>query len=69
MYSIICLREKDGVIIPIPILESDIDGEPMDTMAKWDEYEEAVAFCGEHILCKSSQNIVIDLNTGDGIII
>jgi len=69
MYSIICLREKDGVAIPIPIMESDIDGEPMETMAKWDEYEEAVDFCNEHILCRQSQNIVVDLNTGDGIII
>lgn len=68
-YSIICLREKNGRTIPIPIMESDDDGDQTGAMATWEEYDEAVEFCGSHILCSSSQNIIIDLNTGYGIII
>jgi hypothetical protein len=67
-YVIICLREKDGKDIPIPIMASDGEGDPTETMAIWEEYEEAVEFCYQHILCKSSLNIIVDLTTGDGII-
>ena len=69
MYAIICLREKDGKDISIPIMKSDEDGDPTETMALWETYEEAKEFCGDHILCQSSQNIIIDINTGDGIIV
>lgn len=69
LYTIICLREKDGQYTPIPIMKSDEDGDPTETMATWETLEDAQEFCSQHILCRSSQNIITDLSTGDDIII
>jgi len=69
MYAIICLREKDGKDIPIPIMKADDEDMPGDSMALWETYEDAEEFCREHILCRVSQNIIVDINTGDGIIV
>lgn len=69
MYVIICLRQKEGKTIPIPILASNEEDEISDTMATWDNAEEAEIFCGEHILCSKSQNIIVDLNTGDAVLV
>lgn len=67
MYAIICIRKKDYKEFLIPIMDSDEEGEPSDVMALWETFEEAQEFCREHILCKSSQNIIIDIDTADGI--
>lgn len=67
MYIIICLREKDFKEIPIPIMSCDEDGEIGDTMALFETYEAAQEYCSENILCKSSANIIVDLDTADGI--
>ena len=69
MYVVICLREKDGKDIPIPIMESDDEDMPGDSMALWETLEEAQEFCSEHILCRASQNIIVDIDTGDGLIV
>ena len=65
MYAIICLREKDGKDIPIPIMKSDDEDMPGDSMALWETYEEAEDFCETHILCKASLNIIVNIKTGD----
>lgn len=63
-FVIICMRDKDGDEIPIPIMKADEDGDPTEVMAIWETVEEATEFCGEHILCQSSMNMVVDLVTG-----
>lgn len=66
MFVIICLREKDGKTIPIPIMDSDEGGDSKETMAQWMRSTMAERFCDRHILCKSSLNIIVDLKTGHG---
>ncbi len=65
MYSIINLRNKDGKIVPIPIMATDSEDEPTDTMAIWGSIVDAQLFCDNHILCRTSNNIIINLEDGD----
>lgn len=66
MFAVICKRENSlGKLVYIPIMESDEQGEPTDSLAKWETSEDAEEFCTNHILCKSSQNIIIDLDAPD----
>jgi hypothetical protein len=65
-YVIICLREKDGKTIPIPIMCVDEDDERTEEMYSVDEFEKAQDFCSKNILCKNSDNLIIDIRTGEG---
>lgn len=51
----------------IPIMNADEEGEPADSMAKYEEFEDAEQACSEHPLCKTSRTMIIDGNTADGI--
>lgn len=70
MYGIICEREdKDGDKIFIPIMFFDEDAAASEEMATYDTFKEAEGVAKTHILCKASRNIIINLETGKGVII
>lgn len=66
MYTVICLRESaSGKPVIVPIMEADEDGDPMDSMATFESEDEARDFCKQHILCKSSLNIIVDTDDAE----
>ena len=48
-------------------MDADEDGEPKDSMATFETYEDAQRFCFDDTLLSASRGIIIDADTADGI--
>jgi hypothetical protein len=66
MFLIICQRETaGGGKVFIPIMKTGEDGDMLDSMGIWSTLHDAEDFCEQHILAKSSLNMIIDTTTDE----
>jgi hypothetical protein len=63
MYAVICIRESAmGNLVAIPIMKSDDEGNPGESMAQFESEYDASKFISQHPLCKASMNVIVDLD-------
>ena len=69
MKIVICKRNNiAGKEVLIPIMESDDEGESLDSLATFED-DEVEEFCLNHPLASHSINFIIDTETGDSYIL